>query len=80
MLTFAPRVCGPLLCAAPGAGSWGVPYPSGTLTCVALGDHPAARDIFTAAHLLTRSTAKAKILEDPNGLVHCSVQWVVDLG
>lgn len=65
---------------APGAGSSGAPKPSGTLTFVAAGDHPAARDFLTAAHLFIRSTARAKMLVDPNGFRHSAVQCDVDRG
>ena len=64
----------------PGAGSSGLPYPSGTLTFVAAGDHPAARDFLTAAHLFMRSTASPKMLVVPKGFMHSAVQCEVDRG
>ena len=80
LLVLVDRLCCGLLVTAlaPGAGSCGEPNPSGTFTSVALGDHPAAKDFLIAAHLLVLSTANAKILVDPKGLVHISVQCDVE--
>ena len=63
-----------------GVGTCGDPNPLGILTCVALGDQPAAIDSRTAAHLSIWVVARVNALLYPNGLVHIVEVWEVEKG